>query len=188
MMRRMRHIAAVSRLLAAAMLVSLALVLPVRGDDASSLEYRVKAVCLYNFAKYVKWPDSAFSTAEAPLKLCILGSNPFGELFNDANGKQAQNRTLQVEFMSQAKSTADLAGCHILFWSAPDHDRYKKIIEPLASSPTLTVSETTGAGIVNFFIEDGKVRFEISLAKAKRAMLVISSQLLKLARVIDEKD
>jgi hypothetical protein len=44
-------------------------------------------------------------------------------------------------------------------------------------------------GIMNFLMEDNKVRFEVNAAAAKHAKLKIRSQLLRLAkRVIEEKD
>ena len=88
MMQRLRT----SFLTALVLVVSTLVVSVARAEDSTAIEYRVKAVCLYNFAKYVKWPDAAFAKADTPINLCILGTNPFGELFNDVQGKTAQNR------------------------------------------------------------------------------------------------
>ena len=159
---------------------------PVYADDASTLEYRVKAVCLYNFAKYVRWPDTAFATPQTPMKLCILGKNPFGELFNDVAGKTAQDRKLEVSIIESAKKASELSACQIVFWEADEDGKYGTIIDSLKSQPILTVSELPDRGIVNFFIQDGKVRFAIDVTKAKTAALTISSQLLKLAKVIGD--
>ena len=63
-------------------------------DEASSaLEYKVKAVVLFNFAKYVKWPEKTFSNATDPIQVCILGKSPFGDIFQSPEApKEAQNR------------------------------------------------------------------------------------------------
>jgi hypothetical protein len=57
--------------------------------------------------------------------------------------------------------------------------------------PVLTVSEMPGfdelGGMVNFFIEDRRIRFEINPQAAARSGLRISSQLLNLSRIVDAK-
>jgi len=62
----------------------------------------------------------------------------------------------------------------------------------LKGSPILTIGESDGflesGGIINFLMEDEKVRFEINNTAAKQARLKIRSKLLRLAqRVIEEK-
>ena len=43
--------------------------------DPKKLEYKVKAAYLYNFTKFVKWPDEAFDPSpDSPLNICILGT------------------------------------------------------------------------------------------------------------------
>jgi hypothetical protein len=41
-------------------------------------------------------------------------------------------------------------------------------------------------GIINLIVAEGKIRFEISLQNARRPGLKISSQLLKLAKTVEE--
>ena len=43
-----------------------------------SQEYRVKAAYLYNFVKYVEWPDT-----KGPIRICVAGQNPFGTVLED---------------------------------------------------------------------------------------------------------
>jgi hypothetical protein len=51
----------------------------------------------------------------------------------------------------------------------------------------LTISEIEGftqsGGIINFYIEESKIRFEINVGAAEKAGLKISSKLLKLAKI-----
>jgi len=47
-------------------------------EDDMAGEYLVKAAFLYNFAKFVEWPEEAFYDDRSPLTLCILGEDPFG--------------------------------------------------------------------------------------------------------------
>lgn len=167
-------------------LVSLLMPGPVWAQDASTTEFKVKAVILFNFAKYVKWPDTVFESPTSNLRLCILGTNPFGAMFDDANGKSTQNRTFEVATIPNASNAADLKNCQIVYVGSKDTDKYTPLLDPLHKQGVLTVSEKEKLGIVNFFIEDSKVKFGISLVKTKDSGLVISSQLLKLAKITEE--
>ena len=66
------------------------------------------------------------------------------------------------------------------------------IVRALSGLPVLTVGEIDGflesGGIINFIMEDEKVRFEINNTSARESELEIRSKLLRLAkRVIDEQ-
>jgi hypothetical protein len=54
----------------------------------------------------------------------------------------------------------------------------------------LTIGDTEGYAeqgvMVNFYLEDNMVRIEINIDAARRAGLNISSQLLKLARIVNQ--
>ena len=67
----------------------------------------------------------------------------------------------------------------------------QSIVSSLRESPVLTVSDaeefTKRGGIIQFFVESGKMRFRINARSAKRARLLLSSRLLALADVVDEE-
>lgn len=87
-----------------------------------------------------------------------------------------------------ADSKTNLRECSVLFISASDSGNLSQILEGIKGAPVLTVGDTEGyAGrgvVVNFFLEDNKVRFEINVEASRLAGLTISSQLLKLARIV----
>ncbi len=47
-------------------------------DSSDSSEYLIKAGFIYNFAKLVEWPTSAFAQQDSPIVIGILGDDPFG--------------------------------------------------------------------------------------------------------------
>src|SRR5687767_9282139 len=47
-------------------------------EENTSVEYRVKAGYLLNFTKFVEWPINKFKTAADPIKVAVLGKDPFG--------------------------------------------------------------------------------------------------------------
>ena len=76
-------------------------------------EYQVKAAFLYNFAKFVEWPARTFKTDTEPVRICVLGQNPFGNALGTAmGGKTVLGRTLVVVEISKASEATD---CQILF-------------------------------------------------------------------------
>ncbi|HEV2386613.1 MAG TPA: YfiR family protein [Candidatus Acidoferrales bacterium] len=159
---------------------------PAAGQPRRPSEYQVKAAFLYNFAKFVQWPPSAFEGPSAPLVICVAGENPFGTLLNEMiTGKTINGHPLEVENRSE---TGDLRSCNVLFVGAAQTKRLPKILEILKDSSVLTVGEADGfagqGGVVNFYLEQDRVRFEINVSAAARSRLKISSKLLALARIV----
>src|ERR1041384_6286083 len=76
-------------------------------------EYQAKAAFLYNFLKFVEWPASAFPRAGDPIRICILGRDPFGDsLQHLLKGKETGGRPFAASVVSDARQAA---GCHMLF-------------------------------------------------------------------------
>jgi hypothetical protein len=154
-------------------------------EDHMADEYRVKAAFLFNFAKFVEWPATSFTSNDQPIEICILGQNPFGTSLEDAvRGKVAANRTFIVREVSSAQQAGN---CHILFVGVSERKRSRAVLGELKGASVLTVGETedftaTG-GVISFKLKDGRVRFEIDPAAAERGNLRISSKLLSLAEI-----
>jgi hypothetical protein len=149
-------------------------------------EYEVKAAFLYNFAKFVEWPAEAFDDADAPLTIGVLGEDPFGDtLEQTVKGKTANGRKLAIRRFHKVR---DLQPCHILFISSSEKRHLSEILDRLKGSSVLTVGEVEGfakrGGVINFFVEDNRIRFEVNVDAAKRAKLKMSSKLLRLARIV----
>jgi hypothetical protein len=148
------------------------------------LEYKVKAVCLLNTARFVGWPEASFGGAEAPLIIGILGESPLGPVLAEAvKGETVRKRPITVRIVSLADAATR---CHMLFISRSERERLGPILRSLAGSSILTVSEIDGfaknGGIIGLTMENGKIRFDVSPEAAVRAKLKIDSQLLRLAR------
>lgn len=156
---------------------------------AEPTEYQLKAVFLINFAKFVDWPTTAFSTAKSPINLCVLGTDPFGRDLDDfVQGQVADDRTMAVKRLARVQREDN---CHVLFMSAAEKARTGWVLGVLRNMPTLTVGEgddfAAAGGVIGLVIEDNKIRFEVNLDAADRAGLKISSKLLKLAKYVREK-
>ena len=154
-----------------------------------SREYKVKAAFLYNFAKFVEWPDEAFADDNTPMTIGILGEDPFGNILEQTiKGKTVKSRKLKIE---RFKQISDVDTCHILFISSSEEKHLTEVLEFLKDSDLLTVGEMKrfahSGGIINFIIEENRIHFEINIDAASRAQLKISSNLLKLAKIVRSK-
>jgi len=156
------------------------------GSDIAR-EYRIKAAFIYNFAKFVHWPDNAFPEKDSPLVLCIMGEDPFGDALDMLKGKTVRGRPLRILKVSQI---AHLPTCHIVFVASSQHALLPGYLEKLRGRPILTVSDIPGfaslGGAIGFFMVNERIRFEINRKAAEVNGLQISSQLMKLARIIGE--
>ncbi len=149
-------------------------------------EYQVKAAFLYNFAKFVEWPPRAFKDASDPIAICIAGETPiYAQLDSAVTGKMAGKRSFAVRKVSDAQHAE---GCHILFIGLAERKRIPAILTGVRGLGILTVGETpefiANGGVVDFKLEDGRVRFEINLEAAEQEQLRISSKLLSLAEIV----
>jgi len=181
-----------------------------RAEAVPNKEQQIKAAFIYNFIKFVDWPEEKMADSNEPIIIGIIGSKDFVKAVEPLIRKKIKNRNISIKYFEDyeklKKSQDDddrqwnqkmesLKTCHLLMFCICDSVRIKdlsQIIKALKGSPVLTVGETAGflefGGIINFLMEDKKVRFEINVTAAKKNKLTISSKLLRLAkRVVKEK-
>ena len=150
-------------------------------------EMEVKAAYLFNFAKFVEWPPGAFAASHAPLVLCIPGRSALGGALAALEGKSAQGHELRTR---REVRPDDLKSCHILFVPEADSASAAELLRKAGTLPVLTVGEqdqfAARGGVIGLVAGDERVRFEINPDAANRAGLKISSQLLRLATLVQE--
>ena len=152
-------------------------------------EYQVKALFLFNFTKYIDWPAAAFTHADSPIYIGIIGQNNIGsDLAIAIQGKTFNGRNIRILRLA---TEADWIKCQILFISASERKRQADILATLKALPILTVGETETfaqeGGMVNFTKKEGKVHLQVNLDSAQKAGLQISSRLLNVADVVRGK-
>jgi len=161
-----------------------------RGQTGATGEYQLKAAFLFNFAKFIDWPESSFASPHSDFAICILGADPFGRAMDELlQDKMVANRRVSVE---RYRQVTEARHCQVIFVSASEKPRVHEILEGLRGTNTLAVGETDGfaaaGGAIQFAIEDNRVRFLINTTAADRAGLRVSSKLLSLARVVHDGD
>jgi len=155
-------------------------------EAAQSKEYQVKAACLLNFVQFIEWPAASFPQPDAPIVVGVLGDDPFGDVLERTfQDESIQGRGLMVK---RSRQIEDLKNCHLLFIARTERPRLADIMANLGDAKIVTVSEmdefTQRGGIINFYIDGGKIRFEVNPDSAQRKGLKIGSQLLKRARIV----
>ena len=166
-----------------AILAFLLLLVPAAHAQDAYREYDVKAAFLYNFVKFVEWPAAAFRDDRSPVEICVYGTDPFGQALDGVvNGETVGARGLSIR---RPASFAAFEGCHVLFIAASERERTSEVLAAVAGRPVLTVADSDGflqaGGMINFVLDEGRVRFRINQPAAERVRLTISSKLLRLA-------
>jgi hypothetical protein len=162
-----------------------AIPLPADGEPAS-LEFEVKAAFLLNFARFVDWPSASAATPGS-FVVGVLGADAFAETVERAvAGKTVGGHEVVVR---RVRSVSGAQACRILFVGSAAPAASSRVLAELEEKHVLTVTDADrpgGGGVIRFFVEDRRVRFEVDLDAADRAGLKISSRLLSVARVVRE--
>jgi hypothetical protein len=154
--------------------------------DQSPTEYQLKAAYLFNFLKFVEWPDDPGGDPHAKWVIGFVGDTPIGdELTRLFDGKNVLGRDLLVKKFHEADN---LRACSILFISESEKKRLPSILTALHGSSVLTVADMDNfigsGGMIQFVVEDDRVRVAIDVGATSHARLKVSSKLLSLARVV----
>lgn len=151
--------------------------------QATDLEQKVKAAFLFNFLKFVTWPQNRTPADREPYLLCVIGD----ERFTQALGQAVHNKTVSghaVELRDLAPG-ASLRACHLAYLANDSAASAADAVLGTASGAgVLTVHEADAAvpsGVIRFFLDQQRVRFEINTAAAERENLQLSSRLMGVA-------
>jgi hypothetical protein len=152
----------------------------------SATEYQVKAAFLFNFARFVEWPADAFPNADSALQICVLGHDPFARDFEQVIvDKTVNGHRIEI---AHPDGVPQARACQILFVAGSEMAHTRTILMGLKGASVLTVGDTPGfatlGGVINFVLDEGRVRFEINLKAAELARVTISSRLLTVAKVV----
>jgi hypothetical protein len=159
-----------------------------RLDAQDVTEVRLKGAFIFNFARFTDWPADAF--AASPLvSACVVGDRSISDaLLRAVSGRRLNGRPVVVSFVDPA---GPIPVCHLLYLSRVERTRMAEIVRQMRETPILTISDDDAfmklGGMIQIFIEAGKMRFRINPRLAKRARLQLSSRLLALADLVDEE-
>ena len=144
---------------------------------------KLKTVFIYNFTKYIKWPEE-FKNDQ--FEIGVVGDSKItDELEELAKVKKVGKQSIRVKKISSINEGTNY---HILIISEGASDQLDEIRKKLQNQPTLIIAEKEGlakkgAG-VNFLQENGRLLFEINSLNIESRSLKVSSQLLSLGKQV----
>jgi hypothetical protein len=153
--------------------------------EVTPSENQVKAAYLYNFAKFIKWPDSAFADERSPLVIGVFRQDGFVEMLMPLASRSVRNRPIVIKPLD---TLMQLQGCHLFYISeSVPHD---SVLKALENMPVISVGEgknfAAQGGVIQLIMVRGRLRFIINLDTAKNNGLQIDAQLLSLASEVLE--
>ena len=172
-------------------IVALGVVRPRIGQEEPRIarEYTLKAAFIFNFARYISWPKKAFSTAESPFVIGVLGGSPpeLKRALAHFEKKKVGTRAIRIQYLTEP---ADAKNCHIVFFrNTLDADTMKETVEHCVDTSVLLVGEAEdfidNGGVVNFSPAGKKLVIELARDRALKCRLTVDARLLRLAKIVD---
>jgi hypothetical protein len=155
--------------------------------DRPTNEYSIKAAFLYNFSRFVSWPEKVAQHNDE-FELCVIGNDPFGKVLDTLSGKSVHGQPLKVRRLTDGAITG---ACQLVYIGESETKQFARLLGMVRARPVLTVSDIDDfamhGGIIRFKLDNKKVRFDINVDAAERAGLKISSRLLSLATIVREE-
>ena len=161
--------------------------IPLTFAQLQSEEYVLKAAYLERITRFTDWPEEiAMSDTSKPFIIKVIGENPFGTTLEQMySTTKIKNKSVEIDYISKPKEIDD---CHLLFISSSMEKKFPKIIEYTKDKPILTISDTEGFGdkgvLINLYLSEKRLRFEINETAVKESGLEMSYMLLKVAKII----
>lgn len=151
---------------------------------AQDVDYKAYSLFVYNFMKYIEWPEPQ---SKGDFVVGVLGDSPIEkELKTLAGSKKLKGRNIVIK---KFKTPEEGAGCHLLYVCSSKSSLMKTVKEQLKNKPVLVVGEREGlakkgAALSFVTLEDDGLKFDINKSEIEQHQLKISSALISLGIVI----
>lgn len=149
---------------------------------------QVMAVYLYNFLRFVEWPQKLDQLKGENINICTIGDDPFDKkVIKVLQKKKIGDKKINV---SRNIKISDINNCVILFISESKKKNLNIILKETAQKPILTASEIDGfyqkGGMIGFALVDGTVKLEINTNNTKESKLKLKASLLDVAHKVEK--
>lgn len=167
-------------------LLAIGLCVPVYADTVS--EEDVKLALIYKIARFVTWPEVSGQPG-APFRICMAENTIFDLAKDRFTGRHIRDRDIEVRLLTE--SPIDLSErCDVFYIARVNKERVTKFLEISSGEPVLTVSDTPdfarNGGMIGLSTRSNSVTISINVAAYEASGLVVSSQLLELAELVDD--
>ncbi len=150
----------------------------------------VRALYLYNFSLFITWPESAFSSPDAPIGYCVEGNARLRKMLGKLlDGETAHGRPLRL---IENPGRSGWSECHLLYLNSTLGEKAGEIRRIVQGRPVLLVSDSQEfvreGGMVSLVRKGRRVRPVINLEVVKASGIRISSKLLRLSTLVSTDD
>jgi len=144
--------------------------------------YEIHAAMIYNFMKYIQWPEDA----GGEFVVGVLGEdNVFNTLKSYYDGKPKGTKKYSIRKLSDI---SEAAACQVVYIGKNKSKEFDNVKNAVAGKPILTITDSFNLGkkgsCINFKVVDEKLKFEINQASMNSASLKVAGQLSSMAILI----
>jgi hypothetical protein len=145
--------------------------------------HEVYSMMVFNFTKYVQWPDHATS---GEFIIGVVGNN---DIFNTLNGWYGgKPRGSKTYIIKKFNSASDVTDCHVLYIDKSKSSDFETVNEKVKGKGTLVITDKSGLGErgsgINFKTVDNKLKFELNQKAIETSNLKVSGALSSMAIII----
>jgi hypothetical protein len=145
--------------------------------------HEVYSMMVYNFTKYVQWPDH---DASGEFVIGVIGnSDVYNTLSGWYSGKPRGSKTYVIKKFSSASEVTD---CHVLFIDKGRSGEFEAVSSKIRGKGTLVITDKNGLGekgsSINFKTVDNKLKFELNQKAIEASNLKVSGALSSMAILI----
>jgi len=150
-------------------------------DQSEEGNAKIKAIYIYNFTKYIEWPDNY---KQGNFVIGVVGTNPIllGELTKMATSKTVGNQKLEIKNIT---STDDASDCHIVYILSDYSTQLTDVLGRIRGKSVLVVTDKAGlaakGAAINFVYVDSKQKIELNKTNIEKYKLKVASALVDLS-------
>ncbi|BFM17285.1 hypothetical protein R50073_34680 [Maricurvus nonylphenolicus] len=157
--------------------------LPTQAAELSR-EDKLKAAYLFHFTRFVRWTELGLSASQ-PINLCVDSEAAFVNFITDmsdrAEYRGSPNRAVKVISLTQVSDAEPVSDCHMIYMRQPG-------LHALLRDDALVVGDLggpySGQATVLFYPDKQRLRFQVHVDRLEASGIPISSELLKLAKLV----
>ena len=158
------------------------------GDSSEGDVVAIEVGFIYNFTRFIRWPSSDVPPGRRAFVIAVVGAPSMVSHLSvlERGSHRVDDLPVRVEAVADPGVVPD---CSILFVGADAVGQLDHILRQVAGRPVLVIGDTPGLArrgvAINFYLQRGRVRFEINPGALRRAGLTAEAQLFDVARIVE---
>lgn len=164
----------------------LCLLFPIKKVQGQDFNYKVNAMYIYYFAKYINWTEVEQTGS---LTIGIIGNSPLNEQLKlVVNNKKVYGKSIIVKNILPAEA----GNCNMVVVSKSQTSLTQKVSESIKNLPILLITEKEGytrkGAQICIYVDDEdefKTKFELSKSNLEKSNFKVSHELLALGEIVN---